>query len=131
MEEEKNTNKAKISKKARSRGKNNEYGTVYYLRKFFSENIKPGVKWEVNRVELSGAGRKKGDIEIIINKEVTIISLKESQVQFKTQKKYLDEANKENIPFVGMRGFGEQYKRTMITMYLDDFLRLKFGGYFK
>lgn len=123
--------RAEISKKCRSRGKSNEYGTVYYIRNFFSENLKPGIKWEVNRVELSGAGRKKGDVEIKINGETTIISLKESEVKFKTQKGYLDEAHKDGIKFVGMRGFGEQYKRTMVTMYLDEFLKLKFGGYFK
>ncbi len=124
-------NRSEVSKKCRTRGKNNEYGTVYYIRDFFSEHLKPGLKWEVNRVELSGAGRKKGDIEIIVNEETTIISLKESEVQFKTQKNYLDEAHKDGIKFVGMRGFGEQYKRTMATMYLDEFLKLKFGGYLK
>ena len=66
--------KSEISRKCRYRGKNNEYGTVYYLRGFFKKNLKPDIEWSVNRIELSGAGRKKGDIEIIINGEIEVLS---------------------------------------------------------
>ena len=124
-------NKSEISKKCRSRGKNNEYGTVYYLREFFAQNFRSTVVWSVNRIELSGAGRKKGDIEIVVNGETVILSLKESQAGFKTNYKHLDEAKKDGIKAVGMRGHGEKYQRTIMAMYLDEYLELRFGRYFK
>jgi len=124
-------NKSEISKKCRSRGKNNEYGTVYYLRDYFAQNFRSTVVWSVNRIELSGAGRKKGDIEIVVNGETVILSLKESQGGFKTQYKYLDEAEKDGIKTVGMRGHGEKYQRTIMAMYLDEYLELWLGRYFK
>lgn len=66
--------RTEISRKCRYRGKNNEYGTVYYIREFFTKCFKPTVVWSVNRIELSGAGRKKGDIEIVVNGETVVLS---------------------------------------------------------
>lgn len=123
--------KSEIAKKCHSRGKNNEYGTVYYIRDFFTQNFRDDVDWSVNRIELSGAGRKKGDIEIVVNGETVILSLKESQGGFKTQYKYLDEAEKDGIKAVGLRRHGEKYQRTIMAVYLDEYLRLRFGKYFK
>lgn len=123
--------KTEISKKCRSRGKNNEYGTVYYIREFFTQNFRSTVVWAVNRIELSGAGRKKGDIEIVVNGETVVLSLKESQGGFKTSYKHLDEAEKDGIKVVGMRGHGERYQRTIMAMYLDEYLKLRFGRYMK
>lgn len=123
--------KSEISKKCRSRGKNNEYGTVYFIREFFAQHFRSTVVWSVNRIELSGAGRKKGDLEIVVNGETVILSLKESQGGFKTQYKHLDEAEKDGIKAVGMRGHGERYQRTVMAMYLDEYLKIRFGGYLK
>jgi len=123
--------KSEIAKKCHSRGKNNEYGTVYYIREFFTKGFKPTVVWSVNRIELSGAGRKKGDIEIVVNGETVILSLKESQGGFKTNYKHLDEAEKDGIKVVGLRRHGEKYQRTIMAVYLDEYLRLRFGKYFK
>ncbi len=123
--------KSEISRKCRYRGRNNEYGTVYYLRSYFEENIKPDIEWSVNRIELSGAGRKKGDIEIVVNGETVVLSLKESQAGFKTQYKHLDEAEKDGIKTVGMRGHGERYQRTVMAMYLNEYLKIRFGRYMK
>jgi len=123
--------KSEISRKCRSRGKNNEYGTVYYIRDFFTQNFRDDVDWSVNRIELSGAGRKKGDIEIVVNGETVILSLKESQGGFKTSYKHLDEAEKDGINVVGMRGHGEKYQRTVMAMYLDEYLKIRFGRYMK
>ncbi len=123
--------RTEISRKCRYRGKNNEYGTVYYIREFFTQNFRSTVVWSVNRIELSGAGRKKGDIEIVVNGETVILSLKESQGGFKTQYKYLDEAEKDGIKAVGMRGHGEKYQRTVMAMYLDEYLKMRFKDYFK
>jgi len=123
--------KSEISRKCRSRGKNNEYGTVYYIRDFFTQNFRDDVDWSVNRIELSGAGRKKGDIEIVVNGETVILSLKESQGGFKTNYKHLDEAEKAGIKVVGLRRHGEKYQRTIMAVYLDEYLRLRFRKYFK
>lgn len=123
--------KTEVSKKCRSRGKNNEYGTVYYIREFFTKCLNPAVVWSVNRIELSGAGRKKGDIEIVVNGETVILSLKESQGGFKTNYKHLDEAEKDGIKVVGLRRHGEKYQRTIMALFLDEYLRLRFGKYFK
>ena len=123
--------KSEISRKCRYRGKNNEYGTVYYLRGFFKKNLKPDIKWSVNRIELSGAGRKKGDIEIIINGEIEVLSLKESQGGFKTNYKILDEAGEDKIKVAGLRGHGEKYQRTIMVMFINEYLKLRFGRYLK
>jgi len=121
----------KLGKKRHNRGRNNEYGTVYYIREFFQKHIREGVKWSVNRIDLSGGGKKKGDIEIIIAEDTEILSLKESQNGFKTQYKILDEAGKDKIKVAGMRQLGEKYQRTVMVMYLDEYLKIRFGKYIK
>ena len=123
--------KSEIAKKCHSRGRNNEYGTVYYIRDFFKKNLQDGLKWSVNRIDLSGGGKKKGDIEIIIGGETEVLSLKESQEGFKTTYRILDEAEKDHIRVAGLRRLGEKYKRTIMALYLDEYLRLRFGKYFK
>lgn len=121
----------KTGKKCRNRGRNNEYGTVYYIREFFKKNLQAGLEWSVNRIDLSGGGKKKGDIEIIIDGDVEVLSLKESQGGFKTNYKILDEAEKDQIKVAGMRRHGEKYQRTIMAVYLDEYLRLRFGKHFK
>lgn len=123
--------KSELAKKSHSRGKNNEYGTVYYIREFFKKYLQEGLEWSVNRIDLSGGGKKKGDIEIIINGDTEVVSLKESQGGFKTNYKILDEAKKDLIKVAGMRRHGEKYQRTIMAVFLDEYLRLRFGKYFK
>lgn len=123
--------KSEFAKKSHSRGKNNEYGTVYYIREFFKKHLQDGLEWSVNRIDLSGGGKKKGDIEIIIDGDVEVLSLKESQGGFKTNYKILDEAEKDQIKVAGMRRHGEKYQRTIMAVYLDEYLKLRFGKYFK
>ena len=120
-----------LGKKRHNRGRNNEYGTVYYIREFFQKYIREGLKWSVNRIDLSGGGKKKGDIEIIIAEDTEILSLKESQNGFRTQYKILDEAGKDKIKVAGMRQLGEKYQRTVMAMYLDEYLKIRFGKYIK
>lgn len=123
--------KSELAKKSHSRGKNNEYGTVYYIREFFKKNLQEELEWSVNRIDLSGGGKKKGDIEIIIDGDTEVLSLKESQGGFKTNYKILDEAEKDQIKVAGMRRHGEKYQRTIMSVYLDEYLKLRFGKYFK
>ena len=120
-----------LGKIRHARGRNNEYGTVYYIRNFFEKHLRKTVVWAVNRIELSGSGKKKGDIEITVDGETEILSLKESQAGFKTNYKHLDEAEKDGIKVAGMRGHGERYQRTVMTMYLDEYLKIRFGRYMK
>lgn len=122
---------ANDGKLSRSRGRNNEYGTVYYIQKFFEKNIKPGVIWEVNRVALSGAGKEKGDIKIKAGEETEILSLKESAIKFKTIQTILQEAQKDQIKAVCLRGHGEKYQNTMVMLNIDDYLRFRFRNFIK
>lgn len=123
--------KSELAKKCHSRGRNNEYGTVYYIREFFKKNLQEGLEWSVNRIDLSGGGKKKGDIEIIVDGDVEVLSLKESQNGFLTQYKILDEAKKDQIKVAGMRRHGEKYQRTIMAVYLDEYLKMRFGRYLK
>lgn len=121
----------RLGKKRHSRGRNNEYGTVYYIREFFKKNLQAGLEWSVNRIDLSGGGKKKGDIEIIVGGETEVLSLKESQEGFKTTYRILDEAEKDQIKVAGLRRLGEKYQRTIMALYLDEYLRMRFGKHFK
>lgn len=123
--------RTEISRKCRYRGKNNEYGTVYYIREFFKKHLQDGLEWSVNRIDLSGGGKKKGDIEIIIDGDVEVLSLKESQGGFKTNYKILDEAGEDKIKVAGLRGHGEKYQRTIMVMFINEYLKLRFGRYLK
>jgi|GEM_PF-4017265 len=122
------TNDGKLS---RSRGKNNEYGTLYYIKQFLKANVKPGVEWTVVRIPLSGAAQEKGDIKIVVGGETEVLSLKESAVKFRTIQNILQEAKKDKIKAAALRGHGERYQNTMVVMSIEDYLKLRFKNFLR